>query len=289
MSWVTIDQEKCTQCGTCVERCARCYSEKDGVIIVNAGEGTCNLCGHCVSLCPADAITHLKMDMNRFVDISEPTEIESQTFMNFIKERRSHRHFQDKPIPKKDLETLVDIGRYAPTGSNVQNTEIILYTDREKISKISDLTGEYFRWIEERVKKKLSRLEAEGNKDTDEYHFAARSLGMADRFAESKAAGRDQLFYDAPCVMMFHSPEQTSTPKDNAVLIAHTIALAARTMGIETCYIGITVAYCCLHYLSLICLQVRRSIKSELQMLILSPQTIACLHEMNRRLTTMHR
>jgi nitroreductase len=179
------------------------------------------------------------MDMNHFADISQQTKIESDPFIQFIKERRSHRHFQDKPIPREYLEILVDVGRYAPTGSNVQNTEIILYTDRERISKVSDLTGEYFRWIEERVKKKLSRLEAAGKRGTNEYNFTARSLGMADRFEATKAEGKDPLFYDAPCVMIFHSPEQTSTPKDNAVLIAHTIALTARTMGLETCYIGL--------------------------------------------------
>ncbi len=29
MSWVSINEDGCTVCGTCVERCA-CFSEKDG-------------------------------------------------------------------------------------------------------------------------------------------------------------------------------------------------------------------------------------------------------------------
>ena len=242
MSWVTIDPDKCTVCGTCVERCDRCFSEKDGRIEAEAGVENCILCGHCVALCPTDAITHQKMDMNAFVDISEQTRLESRAFIGFLKERRSHRHFLDKPISKGDLEILLDAGRYAPTGSNVQNTEILLYTDREKIKKVSDLTIDYFMWVEERVKRKLTRLEAEGKKDTDDYRFTQRTLGIGARMAGTKASGRDPLFYDAPCLMIFHSPSQTSTPKDNAVLIAHTIALTARTMGIETCYIGINEA-----------------------------------------------
>jgi ferredoxin len=36
MSWVTVDQEKCTACGLCVLRCVRCFSDNDGEITANA-------------------------------------------------------------------------------------------------------------------------------------------------------------------------------------------------------------------------------------------------------------
>ncbi len=46
MSWVTVDQEKCTGCGLCVLRCVRCFSDDDREINGIANMDNCNLCGH---------------------------------------------------------------------------------------------------------------------------------------------------------------------------------------------------------------------------------------------------
>ena len=72
MSFVTIDRDKCTLCGDCVDTCLFCFSEKDGEIIVDANEDNCLRCGHCVSICPTDAITHqrLNMDMKKMMKIN---------------------------------------------------------------------------------------------------------------------------------------------------------------------------------------------------------------------------
>jgi nitroreductase len=41
--------------------------------------------------------------------------------------------------------------------------------------------------------------------------------------------------------MVFHSPPNPSTPKDDCVIAAQTVVLAAMTMGLGTCYIGLLV------------------------------------------------
>jgi nitroreductase len=56
-----------------------------------------------------------------------------------LKKRRSIRLFLDKPIAKADLETLVDIARFAPTARNVQPWEFIVITDSGILTKISSL------------------------------------------------------------------------------------------------------------------------------------------------------
>lgn len=242
MSWVVIDEENCTGCGICAVRCPRCYTNNRGEITTDANEETCILCGHCVSLCPAGAITHSKLRPKDFLGITQNTQLDTNTFIHFLKERRSHRHFLKKRVPKKELELLMEACRWAPTGSNVQNVEVIVYTDPEKISKLSDLTIEYFSWIGERVKKKIARLEAEGQQDTPDYKITLRLLGLGERMARDKKSGRDPIFYQAPVLMIFHSPVLTSAPKDNCVLAAQTVALTARTMALESCFIGVTEA-----------------------------------------------
>lgn len=239
MNWVLIDYEKCNHCGICMIRCARCFSKKDDQIIVQADANCCNLCGHCVSLCPTDAIVHHKLDMDNFSEVGEPITFETDEFIKFVRQRRSHRHFKDKQISRQDLETLIETTGYAPTGSNVQTVEIIVVQNPERIKKLSDLTIDFFDHAGAKAGQKIEKLKAEG-KDTPEKIQAMEStMKYRDRLVLARKTGFDPIFYKVPALIIFHSPVQTSTPKDNCVIASTTMGLLARTMGLETTYIGL--------------------------------------------------
>lgn len=53
-----------------------------------------------------------------------------------IRKRRSVRDFTGGTIPREDLETIVDAGRLAATGSNRQPWDFIVVTEREMIEKL---------------------------------------------------------------------------------------------------------------------------------------------------------
>jgi nitroreductase len=53
-----------------------------------------------------------------------------------IRKRRSVRNYTGDPIPREDLETIVDAGRLAATGSNKQPWDFIVVTDQEMINKL---------------------------------------------------------------------------------------------------------------------------------------------------------
>jgi nitroreductase len=50
---------------------------------------------------------------------------------------------------------------------------------------------------------------------------------------------RDPILYDAPATAIFHSAAKSITPKDNCMIAATTMGLYARTLGLETTYIGL--------------------------------------------------
>ena len=52
-----------------------------------------------------------------------------------IRKRRSIRRYTDDVIPKADLETIVDAGRLAATGSNQQPWDFVVVTDRAMIAQ----------------------------------------------------------------------------------------------------------------------------------------------------------
>ncbi|MCD6290447.1 MAG: nitroreductase family protein [Anaerolineae bacterium] len=53
-----------------------------------------------------------------------------------IRKRRSVRKYTGDPIPREDLEKIVDAGRLAATGSNRQPWDFIVVTDRKMIDRL---------------------------------------------------------------------------------------------------------------------------------------------------------
>ena len=55
-----------------------------------------------------------------------------------IKERRSIRKFQDKPIDRKLIEEIVETARFAPSWENTQIVRYLVVDDKEKIAAIAN-------------------------------------------------------------------------------------------------------------------------------------------------------
>ena len=53
-----------------------------------------------------------------------------------IRKRRSVRKYTGEPIPREDLNKIVDAGRLAATGNNQQPWDFIVVTDREMIERL---------------------------------------------------------------------------------------------------------------------------------------------------------
>lgn len=237
MSWVTIDEEKCDICGICAMRCARCFTLANKKISVQADEECCIICGHCVSLCPTGAISHSRMDPANFERIGKPVKYQPDTFMRFIRQRRSHRQFKKKAIAREIIERLIEAARYAPTGGNVQTVEIIVLENEARKKKLSDLTIDFFAEAGRKAAEKLAA--APGGLPAPTRVQLEKTVRYRTNMLKAKSVGYDPIFHHAPLVMIFHSPLETSTPKDNCVIASTTVGLYSRTLGLECTYIGL--------------------------------------------------
>lgn len=58
--------------------------------------------------------------------------------LEVLKQRRSVRAYVEKQIPKNIIEDIIDCGRLAPSGNNVQSWHFVAILDKDKLKFISE-------------------------------------------------------------------------------------------------------------------------------------------------------
>ena len=111
---VQIDQEKCIGCGLCAADCISLnieVTEKKAQV-----KKDCFLCGHCVAVCPAGAVSIPEYEM---ADVEEydpqSFHLDPEQLLHSIKFRRSIRNYKDKKVEQDVLAKLLQAGRYTVT------------------------------------------------------------------------------------------------------------------------------------------------------------------------------
>ena len=64
--------------------------------------------------------------------------------LNFIKSRRSTRKFSDADVSSESLTQILEAGRYAPSGKNVQKTHFIVVKNKAVLDRLAELVRQAF-------------------------------------------------------------------------------------------------------------------------------------------------
>jgi len=103
-----------------------------------------------------------------------------------IRTRRSVRGYQPGPVPRADLETIVDCARLAPSGMNEQTWEFVVVTDNELLAGIADLAPDNGPFIADAMacvvvagKRDNKNVYLDGAAATENMLLAIHSLGYA--------------------------------------------------------------------------------------------------------------
>ena len=126
---------------------------------------------------------------------------------------RSIRKYKDKPIESKILDLLLEAGNRAPSSGNLQNYSLLILDDKDKLKKIGKVVGAPF--IADASICIVSLV--------DYYRF----WRLCDAF-------------DAP--FHFDSADSIFIGMWDSLVALHNIAIAAESLGLGTCYIGMILA-----------------------------------------------
>ena len=128
MSLFSIDQKKCKRDGICAAECPAQIivqaDKKSFPSLLPHGEEFCINCGHCVAVCPHDAITLSTMPLAACPPIEKNILPNADALKQLLLARRSIRQYKKTPVSNKLLTELIDTARYAPTGSNKQQVSL---------------------------------------------------------------------------------------------------------------------------------------------------------------------
>ena len=63
------------------------------------------------------------------------------SLLELVKKRRSIRRFKPDPIPDENIEKIIEVARWAPSGFNMQPWEFVVVKKAELRSKITELNS----------------------------------------------------------------------------------------------------------------------------------------------------
>jgi nitroreductase/NAD-dependent dihydropyrimidine dehydrogenase PreA subunit len=222
MDLIKIDEKTCTSDGICAAACpAGLINMRPGEFpeAIEGAEEICIRCGHCVASCPTASLTHLFVPVKKCQAIRDDLKISFEQCGQFLKSRRSIRSYRDKPVSRKDIQRLIDVAAYAPSGHNTRLNKWLVIDGRDELKRLSGIVIDWMRFM-------LSGMR----------EFAV-SMHM-DRTVERWEAGKDVILRKAPAVVVAYDEINNPMAASSCTIALTYLELAAHGMGLGACWAG---------------------------------------------------
>jgi len=221
MSIIGINYEKCSVCKRCITDCTRGLFKEDssGKVITFADNmKRCNFCGKCVAICKENAIMWegtWEDDVESYPGVKNYEEnVSYEKLKQLLKAKRSVRQYKPKKVPQELLEKVFEAMRYSPSAGNCRAWKFSVVSDPSIIKTLS----------QESIKIVYRYLG---------FPSAEAALNYYDSIE------KDPIFHNAPAVIFITASMIDSMPLTDAGIILTYGQLAAHTLGLATCWIGL--------------------------------------------------
>jgi nitroreductase len=159
--------------------------------------------------------------------------------MGLFRSRRSTRNYRDAPIEKEKLERIVQAGRFAPTGGNVQPVHFIVVHTKTEFDRIRDLTIDVLVDQTRKIEDAVRRHEETGEPLSAVYQFRKKHITRFKEMPRLLKQGVDRLFFGASALVACHvDPTKSTASGIDASLAAMQMVLMSETLGLGSCFIG---------------------------------------------------
>lgn len=225
MPLFTIDPALCNRDGLCAKTCPASLirQENPGDIptLLAGREDHCIRCGHCVAVCPTEALTNHLLPSDGFLELRHKDIATFESTALLLKYRRSCRNFKPEPLGRDELLELFAVADYAPTGHNARSVGFVVVEGQAAMENVRQCVAQWME-IEVAAKTQLSL----------NMHLAG-ALGALTR-------GKDVILRQAPNLIVAHAPAPGSgvTPDVDAVIAVSWLEIAAAAKNFGACWCG---------------------------------------------------
>ena len=238
-----IDKEPCKACGICGHVCPRHIPEtisQDGekiTIISPERLNLCMKCGHCVALCPNNAIEVEGLKSEEFAPFKE-LDIDDNQLLSLMKQRRSARRYKDKPVPREIINRIIDAAHSSPTGSGQSTTGVIVIDNPETLATFSSHVYEMYERLEKNLKNPIARFFIKRNAGEKNFRTLQDFVmpGMHWYIRWYREGKSNEILRDCPALMLFHSPIYEPVGAENCLLAAFHAIMMAQVLKIGACF-----------------------------------------------------
>ncbi|MDE7149939.1 MAG: nitroreductase family protein [Bacteroidales bacterium] len=197
----------------------------------------CIRCGHCVAVCPANAITHGDFPAETIHTFNPALRPSPEQMLELIRTRRSNRAFSGAEVPEAALARIIEAAHRAPTASNAQQVAIVQVHDPAVIRDLSRLTVETFlnvaRKLESPLVKPFVKPFMPG---------VYRLFPKMRMLAAEMENGKDFVLRNAKEVLFFYTPGSNRFGCQDANLAYQNASLMAESLDVAHFYTGFVCA-----------------------------------------------
>ena len=257
MGKMTVDPEKCTGCGLCIQNCLfRTWEMGENNVPRYKENWACFSCYNCMVACPTGAISidepyHVdsgfwKTQPHRLPAVYplEPRDAEGNPDQwneveKVVFTRRTVRNFSDKPVPEPLIRRVLEAGRAAPSGGNSQPWKFIVVTDKALIEEMNEaaaaiLVATYEAYADEEKVKELAAA----------YVAAPAPGGWDPRIIRGGIGtcvrnGVNPVLVGAPAVILIAADTRAiGGPQMQVGICGTNMILVANSLGLKATWIG---------------------------------------------------
>lgn len=223
MPLFTVDTEKCRQDGFCRMECPAGLVEMDPESgfprPIHDAQKYCISCGHCVAVCPAEALSHQAMSPQDCPEVQTQWQLSPERVEHFLRSRRSIRSYKEKNVEQEVLERLIRVASFAPSGHNRQPVRWLVIHSRQRVLELAGKVVDWMRYM------------------ISEEHPLAQDMHLP-RVVAAWEAGFDPVCRTAPHVVVAHAEQKEPTAPAACTIALSYLELAAPSFGLGACWGG---------------------------------------------------